>query len=87
MTDDNDFKLKKYIVNENNLLKEQNNILLEEVKILKEKLKKYNCPNHSKVYYEKIKKKLLNKTVNIEKTKIKNLKVYCVIIMENKEAS
>ena len=44
------FKLKKYIVNENNLLKEQNNKLLEEVKIIKEKLKKYSCPNCSKVY-------------------------------------
>ena len=74
MTDDNDFKLKNHIINENILLKEQNDKLLEEVKILKERLKKYTCPNRSKVYYEKNKEKIIKQ--NSEYRKNKNKTIY-----------
>jgi hypothetical protein len=73
MTDDNDFKLKNHIINENILLKEQNDKLLEEVKILKERLKKYTCPARKKVYYEKNKEKIIKQNSEYRKNKNKTI--------------
>ena len=73
MTDDNDFKLKNHIINENILLKEQNDKLLEEVKILKERLKKYTCPVRKKVYYEKNKEKIIKQNSEYRKNKNKTI--------------
>lgn len=69
MTDDNDFKLKSCLVNENILLKEQNARLLEEMKNLKERLKKYTCPKRNKVYYEKNKEKIIKQNSEYRKNK------------------
>jgi len=73
MTDDNDFKLKNHIIDENILLKEQNDRLLEEVKILKERLKKYTCPARKKVYYEKNKEKIIKQNSEYRKNKNKTI--------------
>lgn len=69
MTDDNDFKLKSCLINENILLKEQNARLLEEMKNLKERLKKYTCPKRNKVYYEKNKEKIIKQNSEYRKNK------------------
>jgi hypothetical protein len=69
MTDDNDFKLKICLINENIFLKEQNSRLLEEMKNLKERLKKYTCPKRNKVYYEKNKDKIIKQNSEYRKNK------------------
>jgi len=69
MTDDNDFKLKICLINENIFLKEQNSRLLEEMKNLKERLKKYTCPKRNKVYYEKNKEKIIKQNSEYRKNK------------------